>query len=339
MKIGLGFHQKLLTKQNFRFARQMGATHVVAHLTDYHTHPMDLELHRKMYSYENLKKLKSEMNEEGLEFHAIENFCPAHWHDVLLDGPKKQEQLEYLKKIIQSMGEVGIPILGYNFSIAGVWGLTEKNVARGKAKTAVFHTPQETPIPNGTIWNISYDQLAEAGEFPPITHKQLWQRLEYFLSELLPVAEDAGVIMAAHPDDPPLETLRGHARLVYKPSLYQKLLDIVPSPNNRLEFCLGTIQEMTEGDLYDTIEQYANKIGYIHFRNVRGKVPQYEEVFLDEGDIDMIKALKLLKKHNYQGVLIPDHTPSTDCDAPWHAGMAFALGYMRAAINSLNHEA
>ncbi|MDF1573397.1 MAG: mannonate dehydratase, partial [Bacteroidales bacterium] len=79
-----------------------------------------------------------------------------------------------------------------------------------------------------------------------------------------------------------------------------------------------------------------NKIAYIHFRNVKGKVPHYKEVFVDEGDIDMLKILSILKKNNYQGVIIPDHTPQMSCAAPWHAGMAYAMGYMKAAMQSLD---
>src|SRR5918997_2174148 len=95
-----------------------------------------------------------------------------------------------------------------------------------------------------------------------------------------------------------------------------------------------------EMDVYEAIDTYAaqGKIGYVHFRNVRGKVPNYREVFLDEGDVDMIRALRLYHKHGYDGVLIPDHTPHMTCAASWHAGMAFALGYMRAAIRLIPEE-
>ena len=164
--------------------------------------------------------------------------------------------------------------------------------------------------------------------------------VKVFLDEILPVAEEEGVKMAAHPDDPPMPTLRGTARLVYQPQIYQKLLDLHPSPASACEFCLGTLAEMTEGNIYDTVDRYSalNKLAYVHFRNVRGKVPNYYEVFIDEGDVDMLRILRILKKNNYQGVLIPDHTPSLDCEAPWHAGMAFALGYIRAAITMLERE-
>lgn len=103
---------------------------------------------------------------------------------------------------------------------------------------------------------------------------------------------------------------------------------------------MGTIQEMTEGSIYDAIDEYSGqgKIAYIHFRNVRGKVPCYREVFLDEGDIDIFRVLSILQANQYTGVLIPDHTPAMSCAAPWHAGSAYALGYIRAAIEAVRKE-
>jgi mannonate dehydratase len=92
---------------------------------------------------------------------------------------------------------------------------------------------------------------------------------------------------------------------------------------------------MTEGDVYEATEQYSDHIAYIHFRNVKGKVPNYKEVFVDEGEIDMFKILKILKHKNFNGVLIPDHTPQISCDAPWHAGMAYTLGFMNAALKMI----
>ncbi|HVW59308.1 MAG TPA: mannonate dehydratase [Puia sp.] len=123
--------------------------------------------------------------------------------------------------------------------------------------------------------------------------------------------------------------------MVYQPDLYRKLLDMRPSRSNALEFCLGSIAEMTEGDVYEATRSYAPDIAYIHFRNVKGKVPHYREVFVDEGDIDMIRILKILKAAGFQGVLIPDHTPQMSCGEPWYAGMAYALGYMNACLKMM----
>lgn len=355
MKLGLGLYRDRLTKDNFQFAKQAGCTHIVAHLVDYYNGVEGLPSTDKdrnmgiarpnedVWSYESLLALKKSMNDEGLEFEAIENFSPADWYDILMDGPKRKEQLEHLKQIIRNVGKAGIPIIGYNFSIAGVWGHVNRPVARGGAVTATFNLqegPEETPIPNGQIWNMTYDFNASQGYIPPISSDELWERLSYFLRELIPVAEEAGVRLAAHPDDPPMPTIRGYGRLVNQPHLYQKLLDIIPSHSNALEFCMGTLQEMTEGNVYEAIDQYSkqNAIGYVHFRNVIGKVPNYQEVFVDEGDIDMIKALRIYKKNNFNGVFIPDHTPQMTCKAPWHAGMAYALGYMKAALSIVNNE-
>ena len=131
--------------------------------------------------------------------------------------------------------------------------------------------------------------------------------------------------------------MRGQPRLIYQPRLYQRLLDLSASPANALEFCLGSLAEMTEGNIYDTVDQYSrqDKLAYVHFRNVTGKVPFYKETFVDDGDIDMLRVLRILKQNHFNGVLIPDHTPQMTCDAPWHAGMAYAMGYMRAALQAL----
>lgn len=348
MKLGMGLYPRLLTPENFRFARQVGVTHIVAHLPDWTASGARKGgysvKNSPVWSVEELRELRAAINAEGLELNAIENFEPAHWSDVLLDGPRKAEQMEGLKTIIRNMGAAGIPIMGYNFSFAGVWGRTETYAARGGAPAVGYieaEAPPQTEIPNGTIWNMQYDPDAPAGTIGAINQEQLWSRFKYFLENIIPVAEEAGVRLALHPDDPPLPTLRKTARLVYRPELYQRVLDLVPSPNNACEFCQGTIAEMvSDMDVYDAIDRYAGqqKIAYVHFRNVRGKVPNYYEVFVDEGDIDMVRCLRLYRKHGYDGVLIPDHTPGLSCAAPWHAGMAYAIGYMRSAIRMVEAE-
>ena len=353
MKLGLGLYRHMLAADNYRFAKQAGATHIVAHLADYFR-PGNMSTASgddvwgttvagtTHWTYDELLALRKQVNAEGLELAALENFDPGHWYDVLLDGPCKQEQLENIKTTIRNMGRAGIPCMGYYFSVAGVWGRTEIQSARGKARGVGFlesQTPPETPIPNGIVWNMVFDEQAPPGYLPRVTPEEIWQRLEDFLISIVPVAEEAGVRLAAHPDDPPLPVVRGMARLVTQPQHYQRLLDLVPSHNNSLEMCLGTIAEMAEGDfdLYKAVDRYSNQsnISYIHFRNVRGKVPNYEEVFVDEGDIDMLRVLKILQGNGFDGVLVPDHTPQMTCGAPWYAGMAHALGWMSGSLNAI----
>jgi mannonate dehydratase len=131
--------------------------------------------------------------------------------------------------------------------------------------------------------------------------------------------------------------MRSQPRLVYQPAMYQRLIDISPCPSNMLEFCVGTLAEMTEGNIYETVERYSaqHRLAYVHFRNVHGKAPHYHETFIDDGDVNALRVLEILKPNDFQGVIIPDHTPQMDCAAPWHAGMAFALGYFRAALQRL----
>lgn len=355
MKLGLGLYKQTLTDDNFRFAKQAGATHIVAQLVDYvkgNNPTLTLNYldgwgvtqnQGKLWTYEELKALRMKIESHGLTLEAIENFDPSHWYDILLDGPEKKKQIEDIKTIIRNVGKAGIPIMGYYFSIAGVWGWSNGPYGRGDANSVVFDKSKievDLPIPNGMVWNMKYDLHPRPGTINVIDRKEMWVRLKYFLDNILPVAEEAGVRLVAHPDDPPLPSLRGTARLFYNTEEYEQLLAIHSSHANGLEFCMGTIQEMQNSDVYDMLDKYSRngKIGYIHFRNVVGKVPYYREAFVDEGDINMVRALKILKRNGYTGVLIPDHTPEMSCSGSWHAGMAYALGYMKGVMQSLEDE-
>lgn len=359
MKLGLGLYRALLTPENLRFARQAGCTHIVAHLPGQFTRGGSKiitsdnaaagfgssESDDPIWTYAGLRELKELVESEGLVLEALENFAPTHWYDVLLDGPKRTEQMAHLKQIVRDLGRLGIPTMGYCFTLAGVWGRSESRSARGGARSVGFHNPPQTPIPGGMIWNMIYDEdrfnRADATDvLPPVSSAEVWRRLDGFLEEMLPVAEEAGVTLAFHPDDPPLPELRGAGRLVYHGDHFQRVLDLHPSPASAIEFCVGTITEMPGTDVYTTVERYsaAGKIAYVHLRNVRGKAPDYREMFIDDGDTDMLRVLRILHKNGFDGVLIPDHTPLLECDAPWHAGMAFALGWMRAALTLIEGE-
>jgi len=153
MKLGFGFYRHMLSREHYDFAVQCGATHAVVHLVDYFhrgakVHGEDQPIGdveggwgiaggtpNEAWSLEALQELEADLSAAGLELEAIENFDPAHWHDVLLDGPKRDEQIEHLKEIIRNVGAAGIPVFGYNFSLAGVAGRRSIDGARGGART------------------------------------------------------------------------------------------------------------------------------------------------------------------------------------------------------------
>jgi mannonate dehydratase len=356
MKLGLGLYRAILTPPYLRFARQAGVTHIVAALPgrfvddDARIITSDRggagfglsNASDPIWTRQGLADLKAMINAEGLELEALENFEPAHWYDVLLDGPQRVAQMAHLKQIIRDVGSVGIPVFGYNFSLAGVWGRVEGEFARGGAVSVGFENPIQPPIQGGMVWNMIYDlerfNAAPPGDVvAPVSRAEIWRRLGAFLKEILPVAEEAGVRLALHPDDPPLPELRGTGRVVIHPDDYQRVLDISASPANAFEFCIGTITEMPGADVYDAVDRYsrAGRLAYVHLRNVHGKAPNYHEMFVDDGDTDMLRVLRILHGNGFDGVVIPDHTPLIECAAPWHAGMAYALGWMRAAMTAV----
>ena len=354
MKLGLGLYRHMLTREYYDFARQAGCTHVIIHLVDYFNQsasnprtnqPTGGKCEpwgvagdpQKLWTTEELLAIRSQIEDAGLVLAGIENLDPAFWHDILLDGPLRAKHIENVKTILRRMGEAGIPVLGYNFSLAGVCGRVSGPFGRGGAITVGMDGEVDAPLPNGIVWNMIYDTNAPPGPLPSISSDELWRRLSRFLEDVLPVADEAHIRLAAHPDDPPLPFLRRQPRLVYQPHMYQRLIDLGPSANNALELCVGTLAEMTEGDVYEAVDRYSKqrRIAYIHLRNVTGKVPHYRETFIDEGDVNMPRILSILDRNGFDGVVIPDHTPQMSCAAPWHAGMAHTLGFIAGVLKTL----
>lgn len=350
MRVGVSLYGPLLSEDGARFASQLGVKDVVVHLTEYARNadasgylaggvgPINGEcIDAPMWSYDRLAGIVDMLSRHDLQIAALENISPNFWSDILLDGPRKHEQMRGLQQLVRDMGRVRIPVLGYNFSIAGVWGWQRKPIGRGGAMTAVFAMDEidaQSPLPDGMVGNMRYRPAVPDAVSQKIDEATLWSRLEWFLKELLPVAEEAGVRLAAHPDDPPVETLRGNARLVNSHDKYDRLLSLVESPANALEFCVGSLAEMRDGDVYETTRRFAERrsIAYVHFRNVHGKVPNYVETFVDDGDVDMARIVRVLHEEGYSGVLVPDHVPELHCAAPWHAGHAYTIGYMKALV-------
>jgi mannonate dehydratase len=171
-----------------------------------------------------------------------------------------------------------------------------------------------------------------------ISADALWARLESFLIELVPVAEEAGVVLAMHPDDPPLDELLGKARIMNSVENFERLVDLVPSPSNAICFCQGTFAEMGV-DVSVAIRRLGSAIRYVHFRDVRGTAESFTETFHDNGPTDMVAAMRAYRDIGFEGPIRPDHVPQLAGEEDGEPGYTikgrlFAFGYLRALMQA-----
>jgi len=258
--------------------------------------------------------------DHGLKLH---NVASKGWDEITLGLPDRDERIEAWCVLLRNLGQVGIPTLGYNFKPVGNFRTTE-TIGRGGAAYSTFN----------------YEEFSQDPPYYPhktIAEDQLWENLDYFLQRVIPVAEEAGVRMALHPDDPPIpEPLGGAARIVSTLGQYHRIFDLVPSDSNAMLFCQGCVAEMGE-DVGQAIRHIGsqNKIVYVHFRDIRGTPRHFQEVFIDEGDNDMFQMMQTYKEVGFEGPFMMDHTPKFPQSKAGWAGRAFAVGYMRALIQAV----
>lgn len=326
MELGLGaIHVSSTTlpelDERLQFARQLGVKNIVVHTP---------ELRGDGYwDFRDLLMMRTYIESAGLKLYAIENMPRRFYDKVRLGLPGRDEQIENVRKTIRNMGRAGIRVLGYDFMLVGVWRTEYSHTGRGGARVSKYDHELAKNAPT-----------YEMGEFDDET---MWANYTYFLKGVVPVAEEEGVMLALHPDDPPVPSIAGTARIFRSVEAYKRAIEIVPSASNGLEFCQGTVSEMchTPEEVYDAIRYFVSrkKIAYVHFRNVDSTVPRFAETFIEEGRIDMLEAMRAYKEAGFEGVLIVDHTPGIVGDTPWgHRGRAYAIGYMKALIKCVNSE-
>ena len=168
---------------------------------------------------------------------------------------------------------------------------------------------------------------------------EMWASFEYFVPAVAPAAEEAGVCLAVHPDDPPVAELGGVARIFRDVEALKRAADFWPGPGFGIELCLGTVSEMGgQAAVLDAIGYLAprGKIAYVHLRDVRGTVPSFTECFLGEGNYHPPTVLRALRRGGFDGFILDDHTPALVGDSPYgHRGRAFALGYIQGLIEMM----
>lgn len=277
--------------------------------------------------------MRERVDAAGMRLHAIENL-PFHWYgDIFFGGPQQDLQIEHWKITLRSMGRVGVPVLGYC--------LMDGSSGRYSTRTDLAATVRGGASATQYVEARLDRATDEARDTWPETRKSLsedemLENVESFLKAVLPVAEEEGVKLALHPDDPPVSSLYGLPRLASSHAGLRRLLELVPSDHHGLDFCQGTISEMDE-DIYEAISYFGarGKIFYVHFRNVSAVVPDFVETFIDDGYVDMAKAMLLYAEAGVDVPFIDDHVPHlSEDDAYQHRSRAFAMGYIKALLDA-----
>jgi mannonate dehydratase len=312
----------------WKMVKQCGLSHAVGSM-DRTRYPDTSNVENAPWGYMPLVRLKSAYESGGFELAVLESRPPMN--RIKLGLPGRDKEIEGVCSLLRNMGALNIPVWCYEWMPVFGWIRTSTTiVSRGGALVSGYDHELMQNAP-----------LTETGT---ISEEQLWDNLKYFLERVVPVAEEAGVKLAMHPDDPPLSPIRGIARIMRSVDHFQRLLDLVPSPANGITLCQGNFALMTD-DLPAVIRHFADqrKVFFVHLRDVRGTAVKFEETFHDDGKTDMLACLRAYKVSGYDGVCRPDHVPTMEGDdneRPGYSavGRLFAIGYIKGLCEAVYSE-
>lgn len=332
----IAYVSRPLSESDMRLARQMGATDIVTTLPGT---PLAPEREQgPPWEYLPLLHLRQRVEDAGLTLSVIEGYQLSD--RITLGLPGRDEDLARVCESISNMGRAGIPIYCYNFMAVFNWLRTSTTVrSRGGALVTRFDNA-----------HLAHAPLTYAGE---VSDARMWDNFAYFLERVLPVAEEAGVKLALHPDDPPLSPVRGLARIMRSVDAFQRVIDMMPSDYNGITFCQGNFAAMGV-DVPATLRHFGDQ-GKVFFAHVRGTVcgtvcgtePAFEETFHDDGQTDMVAVMRAYRDlsltGDFTGPMRPDHAPTMEGEAnddPGYMvrGKLFAVGYMRGLIDAVCSE-
>ena len=312
------------TVEQLDFIRQMGVEYVVLWTTGDKAGPEYYASRRQLFEH------------RGIKIYGFGNSDVHNQDAIVLNLENRDAKIEEYKYHLRALGSAGIPYTTYAHMANGIWS-TDREATRGGADARGFNL-----------------EAAQAGHWQgqeyamPLSHgraysqEELWDNYQYFVSQVVPVAEDEGVLIGIHPDDPPGLDLAGIPRCIFGCyDGYARALTIADSPNLGVCFCIGCWLEGGESmgkGVEESIREFGgqNKIFKVHFRNVDSPLPHFVETFVDDGYYEMYKALRVLQEVNFRGVLIPDHIPNMASDP--RVGTAFTIGYMKALVKRAEAE-
>ena len=323
---------------------QLGVTHVSANPPG----------ERQTWTAEVLRDFKARLAELGVSLDMImlplgSAAAPLNQAPHVFLGPAeaRDREIDQICELIRSLSLAGIHGARYNTAILGHFRTADR-LGRGGARLSSFEydkLPASGAVPGDpALDRISRETavMLEVARHGPLSADDIWERIDYFLERVVPVAEEYRVRLACHPEDPGIgeRSHYGVARVMGTVAGLKKFIELRPSPYHGLNFCIGTVAEMLEKpgeEIYDLVRYFGErgKIFNLHFRNIRGGLLDFVEVFPDDGDIDMPKVLRVLQGVGYRYMIMPDHVPQIDGEAPVHVGFAYCFGYIRALFQTM----
>lgn len=312
--------------RKWTLARQVGVNYAITKAMP------ELSGKEAPYQFEALKSIKNEFSNAGFKLYGLEG-DQFDMSPIKMGLPNRDEWIDNYRQMIRNMAQLEIPLLCYNFMASIGWMRTKVNFPeRGGALTSEFDFEA-----------VKDDRVAEE---LCISEEKLWENLFYFLDAVLPVAEENGIQMALHPDDPPISPLKGVGRILTSARAFDAIIQKYPSPANGIAFCQATFKIMGE-DIKAISKKWlaGNRIFFIHLRDVEGDKYRFRETFHDNGPTPMAEMLKHYYDCGFNGPLRPDHAPamygetqdfSTAISAGYEmTGKIFAVGYIKGICESL----
>jgi mannonate dehydratase len=307
------------------FLKQIGAEYVsVASTPDLRT-------------AEGFKEIKKRYADAGITVWNIGNSDVHNMPEVTLNLPGREAKIEEYKTYLRNLGKAGIGYTTYAHMGNGIWSSGRADVRGASAREFDLASPEKKGVWAGRSWK---EPLSHGRAF---TKEEIWENYRYFIKRIVPVAEEAGVRIGIHPDDPPVPVLAGVPRCIFSNFQgYKRALEIANSPSVGICLCCGTWLEggrkLTGKDPEEMIRHFGSqKIWKIHFRNVSAPLPHFVETFMDNGYYDMYKIMKALRDVDFDGIVILDHSPGMLGGT--FAQTAYGFGYMRALLKRANAEA
>jgi mannonate dehydratase len=288
----------------------------------------------KKSSYEYYASRRALYESHGIRVYGFGNSDVHNQDAIVLNLENRNAKVEQYKQHLRDLGKAGIPYTTYAHMANGIWS-TERETTRGGAPARAFDL--EKAVKGDWAGRQFPGPLSHGRKY---TQEEIWDNFTSFVKEVAPVAEDAGVRIGIHPDDPPVPELAGIPRCIFSNyDGYKQALEIAKSPNVGMCLCVGCWLEggpLMGKDVLTTIHDFgkAKKLFKVHFRNVDQPLPHFVETFLDNGYMDMTKVMGAMREVDFDGVVIADHLPVMGNDP--RIATAYAIAYIKSLVSQAN---